>query len=96
MSRRGAGSRKPRFDFVPAEKNPARRVVGVVNELLQSGIEPADACSLVTHAAAILGQGRGGLSRKEWLALCRELWDAGPHAVELAIEVQTNAPGGEA
>lgn len=94
MSRRGAGSLLPkesRFEHVPVNEL-GRPVIATARALLRQGLTPGEVCSLFTHAAAVLSQQEGGLSREEWLDLCEELYDRG--AVD--GEARLTAPGGVA
>lgn len=52
-----------------------RPVVKAARELLDEGLDPAQASSLFTQTAAELAKKPGGLSRAEWLELCAELYD---------------------
>jgi hypothetical protein len=52
-----------------------RGVVAVARGLVDAGCRPAEAASLLAHAAVALAKCPKGLGRTEWLALCAELWD---------------------
>lgn len=67
-----------------------RAVVAVARGLVDAGCRPAEAASLLAHAAAALAKRPKGLGRSEWLALCAELWD-GPTG-----EAAITTTGGEA
>jgi hypothetical protein len=80
MRRRGTSARAahgrstPAFEFMVT---PAlgRGVVAVARNLVEAGCQPAEAASLLAHAAVALAKCPKGLGRSEWLALCAELWD---------------------
>lgn len=85
----GADVGRAPFEFL-ATPALGRGVVAVARGLVEAGCRPAEAASLLAHAAVALAKRPKGLGRSEWLALCAELWD-GPGG-----EAVITTTGGEA
>ena len=92
MSRRGAET-SPESHIELVEVGAlGRGVVKAASALLDGGLTPAEACSLLAHAAAALARQKNGLSRDEFLGLCEELFDGD----EVESDARLSAPGGSA
>lgn len=73
-SARRLKGRSAGFEFM-ATPALGRGVVAAARHLVEAGCQPAEAASLLAHAAVALAKGPKGLERREWLELCAELWD---------------------